>query len=438
MSDISPDRPLSETERAELVRLRAEAAARSHRGARAGRWVGACVLMVLASLVGLTSVAAVWLRSQVLDTGRYVETVAPLASDPAVQDAVAARLSDEIVTKLDIQALATQLVQSLEQRGAPQRVSELVPPLVSGIESFLNDKIHQVVTSARFAQFWENANRTAHEQLDAILTGQGSDLVSTDNTAIVIDLGQVLELVKQRLVESGFAAAQRIPQTSIPYTVADVKALPKLQRATKLLNTAAWVLPLLALLLGIAAVATAPNRRRGLLITVTVFGVTLLLGLAAVALARENVLSNLPPTVRSPQAAASLWDTVVRFLLDGIKSLIVLCAIVILLTLLAGPSRAAHAIRHGLNRLLDWLGGLIGRTGLNLGPVPGALQRSRVAIRVGIVVVAFLSLVIWQRPGIAGTLGVTAIALAVLAIIEIIARVPPHIPHRPEAALSSR
>lgn len=430
MTDASPpDGPLSESERAELKRLRAEAAARSHRGAHAGRWIGSIVLMVLASLIGLAGVTAIWLRAEVLNTERYVETVAPLASDPAVQQAVSARISDEIVTQLDVQGLATQLVQALQQRGVPprlgDRLNDLVPPLVSGIESFLNDKINEVVASPRFAEFWANANRTAHQQVDAILTGKDSNLISTHNTSIVIDLGQVLEMVKQRLVEAGFSAAQRIPQTSIPYTIAQVDDLPKIQRATKLLSAAGWVLPILALLLGIAAVATAPNRRRGLLITVTVFGVTLLLGLGGIALAREQVLSNLPATIRSPQAAAALWDTLIRFLISGIKTVIVLCAIVILLTLLAGPSRLAHAIRHGINRLFDWLGGLIGGAGLTLGPVPGALARNRVAIRVGLVILAFVALVLWRTPGIAGTLGVTAIALAILAIVEIIARIHP-------------
>ncbi|HZM75709.1 MAG TPA: hypothetical protein VFC19_08270 [Candidatus Limnocylindrales bacterium] len=430
MTDVSPpDQPLSGAERAELERLRAQASARSHRGAHAWRWVGSLVLMVLAALIGLAAVTAVWLRAEILNTGRYVETVAPLASDPAIQQAVSARLSDEIVTRLDVQGLAVQLVQALEQRGVPprlgERLNDLVPTIVSGIESFLNDKIDEVVASPQFAQFWANANRTAHEQVDAILTGKDSNLVSTNNTSIVIDLGQVLELVKQRLVEAGFSAAQRIPQMSIPYTVAQIDDLPKIQNAAELLNTLGWVLPILALLLGIAAVATAPNRRRGLLITVTILGVTLLLGLAAIALARERVMSNLPDTVRSPAAAAALWDTLIRFLISGLKTVIVLCAIVIVLTLLAGPSRLAHAIRHGLNRLLDWLGGLIGSIGLSLGPVPGALARNRVAIRVGLVVLAFMSLVLWRTPGIEGTLGVTAIALGILTIIEIIARIPP-------------
>jgi hypothetical protein len=422
--DTVPGEELNDSEREELMRLRAEADRRSRRGARAGRWVGACALMVVAALLGTAAVTAAWLRSEVLDTGRYVETVAPLASDPAVQEAVAARLSDEVATRLDLQGLATSLVQALEDRGAPQQLSELVPPIVSGIRSFLNDKIHGVVTSEQFAEFWTNANRTAHQEVQALLTGQNGKLVSADNTAIVIDLGQVLEMVKQRLVDAGFTAAQRIPQQSIPYTVAQVESLPKLQRATRLLNTAAWVLPLLTLIVGALAVAAAPNRRRGLLVTMTVFAAVLLVALGVLAFARERVLSNLPDTVRSPAAAAVLWDTVIRFLIAAIKTLIVICLIVILATLLSGPSRAAHAIRHGLNWLLDAAANGLGRLGLTLGSVPSVLARNRVAIRVGLVVLAVMSLIIWRRPGIEGTIGVTLITLAVLALVEIVARLP--------------
>jgi hypothetical protein len=260
--------------------------------------------------------------------------------------------------------------------------------------------------------------------VNAILTGKDGKFLSTNNTAIVIDLGQVLELVKQRLIDAGFTAAQRVPQVSIPYTVADIKALPKLQRATSLLNAAAWVLPILALLLGAAAVAVAPNRRRGLLITITVFAAALLLGLGAIALARERVLSNLPDTVRSPQAVAAMWDIVIRFLLDGMKTLIVLCAIVLLACLLAGPSRPAHAIRRGINWLLDATARGLGRVGLTLGAVPRVLARNRTTIHVGLVFLALAALVVWRYPGIKGTLGITAITLGVLTIIEIIARIP--------------
>ncbi len=49
------------------------------------------MLIVLASLLAIVSVLVVFVRNEVLDTNTYVATVGPLASDPAIQSAVANR-----------------------------------------------------------------------------------------------------------------------------------------------------------------------------------------------------------------------------------------------------------------------------------------------------------------------------------------------------------
>jgi hypothetical protein len=51
---------------------------------------------VLAALLAILSVIAVWTRNQVLDIDRYVETVAPLAREPSIQDVPIDRLTDAI------------------------------------------------------------------------------------------------------------------------------------------------------------------------------------------------------------------------------------------------------------------------------------------------------------------------------------------------------
>jgi hypothetical protein len=65
--------------RAEVARLQAAQADRSDRSkrdeksgraGRAGRWVGAVALLLVALLLGVASIAAVFVRNQLLDTGR--------------------------------------------------------------------------------------------------------------------------------------------------------------------------------------------------------------------------------------------------------------------------------------------------------------------------------------------------------------------------------
>ena len=70
-----------------------------------GHWVRtfwSTVLIVVACLLAPLSVVSVWARGEVTDTSRYVQTVAPLAENPAIQDAVSARITAEIFTYVDV------------------------------------------------------------------------------------------------------------------------------------------------------------------------------------------------------------------------------------------------------------------------------------------------------------------------------------------------
>ncbi len=59
------------------------------------------LLLVLGCGLAVLSLVAVWLRVTLLDTDRYVDTVAPIAAEPAVQDAVADKLETAIYSRVD-------------------------------------------------------------------------------------------------------------------------------------------------------------------------------------------------------------------------------------------------------------------------------------------------------------------------------------------------
>ena len=190
-----------------------------------------------------------------------------------------------------------------------------------------------------------------------------------------------------------------------------------------MLNTLAWLLPLIALVLLGLGVLIAPNHRRGLVLGAVTFVVILLVMLAALAVVRTYYLNHLPDNA-SPDAAKVLYDTMVRFLVAALQTLVVLFLIVAVLAWVMGPSRPARVIRRGVDALLDAGGRGLARTGVPLGPVPAFLARWRTPI---VIVVTLLALLIlWQlrTPGIGGVVWVTVGALAVLALVEIVARTP--------------
>ena len=103
---------------AEIDRLRSENEALSRAEHRAGghHWLRSTAVVVLFAVgFALVPIAglAVWSRNTLLDTDRYVETVAPLSDDPNVINSVAGRVTDAIFAQIDVEAeLAANLPRS--------------------------------------------------------------------------------------------------------------------------------------------------------------------------------------------------------------------------------------------------------------------------------------------------------------------------------------
>ncbi|HEY6596291.1 MAG TPA: hypothetical protein VI011_19635 [Asanoa sp.] len=412
---------LSAEERAELERLRAQAAARGGRS-RGWRWLGACALLLVAALLGGLAVVAVYLRGQVLDTNTYVSTVAPLITDPPVRQAVADRLTDEIVTRTDVQGLATDVARRLTAEGAPDRINQLVGPAVSGVRSFLNQQIYSLLGTSQFQAAWELVNRQAHDGVVTVLTGGQGQAVSSSGTTVTVDVGALLTAAKQALAAQGLSFVSRIPDVSIQYQLVNSTELPKLRRYADILDGAATWLPFVALALLIAGVLVAPNRRRGVLTGFAMLAVVAGLLLAVLAIGRSYYLGHLPDQIRSPDAAASVLDTVTRYLIAALQALLVLSLILVVGAWLAGPSAPATAVRRLGNKVLDAGGRLLGRAGSWATATGRFLVGARLPLQVIAALVALVTLILVDRPGISAVLWATFGVLAFAALVEMFAR----------------
>ena len=116
------------------------------------------ICLILVGVLAPLSILATWAHDEVSDTDRYVETVAPLADSPEVQEAVTTRLTARIVGLIDVQAVTKDAIDALQQRGLPPRavasLTALTPPLAAGVESFVNNQVRRVVASDAFADAW--------------------------------------------------------------------------------------------------------------------------------------------------------------------------------------------------------------------------------------------------------------------------------------------
>jgi hypothetical protein len=121
-----------------------------------------------------------------------------------------------------------------------------------------------VVQSDAFADAWVQANRVAHEQLVAALTGEGGGAITVEDDTVSLNLAPFIQTVKQRLVDAGFSLAARVPEVNASFVLFQSADVTRAHRAFNLLDTLGIWLPVAALVLLAAGVYLARDHRRAL------------------------------------------------------------------------------------------------------------------------------------------------------------------------------
>jgi uncharacterized membrane protein len=373
--------------------------AKDHRRALVGAALGVAISMVVLAL-GLAVFRAIYL------------------------DAVPA----QVFTYIDVQGLTNQAVDALAERGLTPTLADqlraLAVPIANGVQSFTRSQVGRVVESDAFADAWVQANRVAHAELVKALTGEGGGSVTVENDTVTLNMAAFIETVKQRLVDSGFSVAARIPTVNASFVLFQSEDITRARSGFNLLNTLGVWLPVIAIVLLVLGVYVAKDHRRALVgaaLGVAASMVVLALGLTVF---RSIYLDAVPAAVLPHDAAAVLYDTIVRFLRLGLRTVLVLGLVVAAGAFLSGQSVTAVRTRQGLSNAIGWLAGGAERAGFSTGPVGSWIHANKKALRIGAVALAALALVFWGRPTGKVVLGLTLALLVVLALIEFLGRRP--------------
>ena len=195
-------------------------------GRHARAWVSG-VLVVVACLLAPLSVMSVWASTQISDTDQYVRTIEPLADDPGVQSAIAAEVTTAVLDYVQIDQVTADLLDSLAaQPNVPRRLAAVLPglaaPITNGVEGFTQDQVDKFVASDRFATLWAEVNRAAHDQLVRLLEGDQGGVVTAQGDTVTLNLGPIIEQVKQELS----IVASRWPRRSPRWTVRSSSSSP--------------------------------------------------------------------------------------------------------------------------------------------------------------------------------------------------------------------
>ncbi|MGW6423850.1 hypothetical protein ACWF82_14325 [Nocardia sp. NPDC055053] len=381
------------------------------------------MLVVATGLFTLTAVVAGYLRAEVLDTDHYVETMAPLADDPVIQNAVADALTRTVMARIDVESAASGLLESI---GDPESRGPLVAALVRSLpsmvaarsEELVRDAATALVRSDAFPRLWNAANRQAHRALVAVLTGVDSGLVQVDTGGVVtISLDQMLDEVGDELDSRGFALADRVVDLRSEFVIFESDELAKAQRAVRLLDRLAIALEIAALACAIGAVLVAGKgfRRRAILAVAASVLVAMVVLAVALMIARGVYLDHVSARDLSEDVARTVFDTLLLPLRVSMRVLAVLGALVALGAFLAGPSASASWVRTSADRVLDRL-----RRG-ERGPVAGFVAANIGWLRSAVLIVAATVLVFWDYPTARVAVLIAVVAGVALVALEIIA-----------------
>jgi hypothetical protein len=299
----------------------------------------AVVLVVVASVLAFASLFAVWLNRQVLDTDNWTATSSELLADPLIRDQVAVYLVDELYANVDV----TEEIRT----ALPDRFKPLAGPAAGGLRNLAERAADDILARPRAQQAWESANREAHLLLLKVLDG-GGPAVSTEGGAVVLDLKSLLAQLADRVGIGGRLSAA-LPAGAAQITVMRSDQLSAAQDLSKVARGLPVLLVGLSLALFGIALAVAPARRRK---TVRGYGAGLIVAgvaaLVAESLAGQVLVDSLARTAAAEPVVERVWSIVTPLLHEATVATIGYGGVMVLGAWLAGPTRAATAVRRAL------------------------------------------------------------------------------------------
>lgn len=391
---------------------------------QARRWIS-IVLVVIASLLTAASVLAVWADRTAFVPERFRAVITPALDEPEFYDALADNVSEQTLAALDLDTRVNNRMTQLDALltagvtnavDLPPRLDELLtsanrptlaalsPGIVDALEQRVRALVDRVLTSNEFRDFVPVLVERAHRAAVALARGDAEDFPNvylTDdalrlNTIPIItqvlqvaleDLRDWLpdvtlpDVVSERLPEAreqlASALGARIPDDVGQVTLMSRESFDELRQTVARLDRLIVLTLVVTVLMIVAAIAVAPDRRRS--VVQLGLGIVATLVLTAALVRRSG--ARLVEEARSPEG-----EHVVQTLVGDITSS--LRGMMLMVGLLAG---GAALIAYLMGRP-PWLGSLVRRTPwlnrLDARPTIRWIARYADGLKVGVIAIA--------------------------------------------------
>jgi hypothetical protein len=295
------------------------------------RAISTSVLVVLTSLALVGATVGIWFERTVWDTDRYVALVAPIADDPAVTDAIAARLTVDVFEALDISGLVEEALASIPN--LPPSAAILAGPITAGAQEVVRRQVETFLASQTFRDLWLGLNRRAHTKIVALLEGEYEELpnVSIEGGVVQLNLVSAVAQLLQRVVQRGVdglgldvtvpaippdldasaaiarletALGASLPEDFGQLTIMTESQLTGYQETARTLDAFGGALALLTIVLLGLTLSVATDRRRALIWVGAGAVIALFLG----GIFIRRVEGRIVDSIQSPGAQAAARD----------------------------------------------------------------------------------------------------------------------------------
>lgn len=304
-----------------------------------GRWRRRTVkgLVIVGSILAFLSVLAIWVERQALNTSDWVDTSDRLLQNSTIRSAVADYLVDQLYENVDVK-------QELEEI-LPGDTKELAGPAAGGLRQVAGDGAEKVLETSTAQTLWEEANRTAHEQLVAVLENK-KEAVSTEGGTVSLNLGSLLTNLASQ-VGIGESLAEKLPPDAGQVQILRSDQLQTAQNVAIAIKGLALLLSVLTLVCFGAAIYLA---RDGRWVTVLFSGVGLIAAGFAVIVVRHIaggiIVDQLVTSESVKPAGEAAWSIGTSLMTSIAATVIVVGVLFAAAGWLASPTRPARATRR--------------------------------------------------------------------------------------------
>jgi hypothetical protein len=296
-------------------------------------------LIIFGSILAFLSVFAIWTERQALNTDDWVDTSGRLLENKTIREALSDYLVDQLYENVDVRKELEEIL--------PGDTKDLAGPAAGGLRQVAGEGAEKALETSTAQELWEEANRTTHEQLLAVLENK-KEAVETDEGNVKLNLGSLLTNLAEQ-VGIGESLAEKLPPDAAQIEILKSDELKTAQDIAIAIKGLALLLSILTFACFVAAIYLS---RDGRWVTVLLSGIGLIAAGFAVVVVRHIaggiVVDQLVKTESAKPAGEAAWSIGTSLMTSIATTAIVVGILFLIAGWLASPTSGARATRRYL------------------------------------------------------------------------------------------